>query len=137
MPVRRKKLYLILLTACVAGYIWFFYNFYQNQTNSNTTICLIKRVTNIPCPSCGTTRAIDALINGHFFQSVILNPLGLLVAVCMIIIPFWIIKDLITKKNSFLHFYLKTEVQLKKPQIAIPLILLIIINWIWNIYKEL
>ena len=39
--------------------------------------------------------------------------------------------------HTLFDFYQKTESYLKKPKIAIPLILLLIINWIWNITKGL
>jgi len=65
------------------------------------------------------------------------NPLGIFLAIIMSIAPFWILFDKITKKNTLFNFYKKTEEILKKPRYAIPLIFLVIINWIWNITKGL
>ena len=33
--------------------------------------------------------------------------------------------------------FLETETYLKRPQLAIPLVIIVIINWIWNITKGL
>jgi hypothetical protein len=53
----------------------------------------------------------------------------------MLVAPIWILIDLITKSNSMLRMYHKMEARTIK--YAVPLILLVIINWIWNITKEL
>jgi len=55
----------------------------------------------------------------------------------MIFIPFWIFFDFIFKKNSFYNFYITFENKLRKPKNYIPLIFLILLNWIWNIKKNL
>lgn len=91
----------------------------------------------IPCPSCGTTRAIEALLNGNIFQAIYYNPLGLIVLPVMLIVPWWIIYDMIFKQVSFYNLYIYIENQLKKPSIYVPSILLILILWAWNIYKIL
>ncbi len=45
------------------------------------TFCLIYRFTGFPCLTCGSTRALDALIQGALLQSLRLNPLPLLLAI--------------------------------------------------------
>ena len=138
MTNSRNKLYTILFTACVAGYIWLFF------TTSNSFVdtkifdgCLVKNITNIPCPSCGSTRSIVALIKGNFFEAITTNPVGILVALIMILTPLWIVADIVTRKQTLFDFYQIIETKLKTPQYAIPLILLVVINWIWNITKGL
>jgi len=134
----RNKLYSFLLIACLAGYIWLYYSITQNKTgNISSEVCLIKHVTNIPCPSCGSTRSVISLSQGDVIGALYLNPIGFIVAFIMLVAPFWIIADTIMKSNTLFHFYQKTEASLKKPMIGIPLILLVIINWIWNITKGL
>ena len=129
---------MFLFIACLAGYSWLYYNMNNMGTTSNTVeVCLIQQVTNIPCPSCGSTRSVISLANGDFVQALKINPLGYLVAIIMLLTPLWIIFDIATKRKTFYGFYQKMERFLKKPQFAIPLILLIIINWIWNITKAL
>ncbi|MBK8640768.1 MAG: DUF2752 domain-containing protein [Saprospiraceae bacterium] len=138
MLLDRNKLYSILLIACVAGYIWLYYSITSNVTeNKSVEVCLIKHATNIPCPSCGSTRSIISLTKGNFVEAFDLNPIGYLVALIMLISPVWIISDVIFKKNSLFKCYQIIENHLKKPKYAIPLILLVIINWFWNITKGL
>jgi len=40
-----------------------------------TPLCPLHAVTGIPCPTCGATRAVGALIQGEFGVAIILNPL--------------------------------------------------------------
>lgn len=136
MSLNRNKLYSLLLTACLVGYIWLYFSITKNSTLDRATeVCLIKQVTNIPCLSCGSTRSIISLFSGDFIGALNLNPIGYLVAFIMLVAPFWIIIDTVMRSNSLFDFFQKTETYLKKPKIAIPLILLVTINWIWNITK--
>ncbi len=138
MILDRNKLYSILFIACLAGYIWLYFSLTKKITeNKSVEVCLIKHVTNIPCPSCGSTRSVISLTKGDFIGALNFNPIGYLVAIIMLTAPIWIISDTIKKTKTLFNFYLKIETYLKRPKIAIPLILLVIINWIWNITKGL
>jgi hypothetical protein len=139
MPNKRNKLYIILVIALVTGYFWLFTGFYANyfEKDNAAEVCLIKHVTNVPCPSCGSSRSVVTLMHGDLLGSVYLNPFGLIIALIMTITPFWLAYDLITGKSTLLHFYHRTEKCLRKPAVAIPLITLVLMNWIWNITKGL
>lgn len=138
MLLYKTRLYGYLLTACIAGYIWLYYNISQTSSGSHSIqVCPIKKTTSIPCPSCGSTRAVVALMKGEILESFYINPLGILVALIMLIIPFWILIDLTTKRKSLFDFYFQIETFLKKPKVAASLLLLVVINWIWNIAKGL
>lgn len=138
MTLERNKLYILIFTACLVGYIWFYFSISKNTTeNKKVEVCLIKHITNIPCPSCGATRSIISITKGYFIEAFTINPLGYLVAFIMLISPFWIVFDIVTTRNTLFNFYRKTEIYLQKPKYAIPLGLLVIINWIWNITKGL
>jgi hypothetical protein len=139
MPISRKKLYFILIIACLAGYVWLYFNLTENLTGNTNEIgvCLIKHVTNIPCPSCGSTRSVLSLFHGNLKQAIYWNPIGILLVLIMIIVPIWIIYDYFTNKETLLKAYLKTETILKNKKIALPLIMMVMINWIWNIIKGL
>ena len=138
MTLSRNKLYLIIIIACVAGYIWLYFGLSQEYAVSMPIeVCLIKHITNIPCPSCGSTRSILSLTKGNFNEALGINPMGFLIAIIMFLSPLWIIADIATKKNTLFNFYQKIETYLKRPQLAIPVIFLVFINWIWNITKGL
>lgn len=125
-----------MFIACIAGYTWLYFVLSNEKSESKQIqVCLIKHFTNIPCPSCGSTRSIILLTKGNFIQALNVNPMGVIIAIIMLFSPIWIIADMITRKKTFFDFYLKVESYLKRPQYAIPLILLVIINWIWNIAK--
>ncbi len=138
MTLNRNKLYSILSITCLVGYIWIYLNISKGITKNNSfEVCLIKHVTNIPCPSCGSTRSVISLAKGNFYEALSINPLGLVVAIIMLLTPLWIIIDIITKSDYLFNFYNKTEFYLKNPKFAIPLVLLVISNWVWNITKGL
>jgi len=78
-----------------------------------------------------------AILHGDIHVAFYLNPLGFLIFSIMLITPFWITGDLLLKRSSFLQFYQYIEIQFKRKWIAIPAVLLVLINWIWNIKKNL
>ena len=39
------------------------------------TLCPLRRFLGIPCPTCGTTRAVAALLRGNVREALALNPL--------------------------------------------------------------
>jgi hypothetical protein len=138
VPLNRSRLYTLILSACLAGYIWLFYiSTSLHSERSPVEVCLIKRFTNIPCPSCGSTRSIFSLIHGDFQQAVYINPIGLIVAVIMLLTPIWIFVDLLLKRTTLFDLFQQTESFLKKPKVAIPIVLLMLTNWLWNITKGL
>ena len=138
MSFSRNKLYALLAVACLAGYIWLYAGLISAKPAMHSfEVCLIKHTTNIPCPSCGSTRSVIALMHGHFQDALYINPLGYIIAIIMLLTPFWIIADLARKSKTLFNFYRTIEYYLTKPKYAVPLALLIIINWIWNIKKGL
>ena len=138
MTLSSSKLYTILFIFCIAGYVWIYIGITTNLTEKKSVrVCLIKQITNIPCPSCGSTRSVISLVKGKFSDALQINPLGYVVVIIMILAPIWILMDIVIKKKTLFEFYKKMETYLKKLQFAIPLIVFVIINWIWNISKEL
>lgn len=134
----RNKLYVFMSAACAAGYIWLIINYHRSVSNSmETGVCLFKKLTGIPCPSCGSTRSVLSILNGDFAGALLWNPFGIIIMSILVLAPIWIIYDILLRKDSLFRFYNRTELILKQKRVAIPLILLVILNWIWNIYKGL
>ncbi|MCL5029672.1 MAG: DUF2752 domain-containing protein [Bacteroidetes bacterium] len=135
----KKNLYTFLLLLSLAGYIWIAWNVVDNSKKKHTAdFCLFKTVTHIPCPSCGTTRALVLLVNGQIQKSILTNPFGMLAALALVIIPLWIILDIIRNKESFLKYYKLTEqIIIKNKWISITAVTIVLLNWIWNIAKGL
>ena len=71
----RNKLYYLLTIACIAGYSWLYFSMNSNQSQQGGfEVCLIKHVTDIPCPSCGSTRSVVSLVQGNFIDALYMNP---------------------------------------------------------------
>ena len=134
--MNRNRLYLLLLLFSLAGYGWLAWNFFQ-ITPSAFTPCPFKTITGMPCPSCGTTRAILLLSQGQLTESLWLNPLGIIIGSLMVILPIWLLYDIVTKKDTLYKSYRNFENTIRLRRVAIVLILLILTNWIWNIQKGL
>jgi len=66
-----------------------------------------------------------------------MNPLGIIVAAIMAAAPFWLLYDVLLKRDTLYTAYLKTEKILTIKWVAITLTLLVLLNWAWNIHKGL
>jgi hypothetical protein len=65
------------------------------------------------------------------------NPTGILLVVLMFISPLWILYDILFFRNTFVRFYHALEERIRRKWIAIPMIALVVANWVWNIIKGL
>ncbi len=138
MRRRRNRLYVLVLSACAIGYVWLYAGMTGKKTGfAPEEVCLIKHATGVPCPSCGTTRSAVDLLNGDFLQSLYTNPFGILVIGIMFLAPLWVLWDTATGKSTFLLRYARAERWIRKPRVAVPLLVLVLANWIWNITKGL
>lgn len=135
--MNRNKLYLLVFIACTIGFIWIAFHQTQWHSHSELPLCFIKHTTSIPCPSCGTTRSINKLVSGDISSAFLINPMGILSALLLLVCPLWIIRDWFTRADSFFRFYQYMEQLIRRPIIAWPLIILVLLNWIWNINKGL
>lgn len=129
--------YWILSLLSLTSFGWIAYQLTCHQHES-IGLCLFKQVTGVACPSCGTTRSVLLLLEGQLQEGLLLNPLGLLALALLIIIPVWIVYDLALQKRSLLHVYTLAERKIQQHRsIYIPLITIIVLNWVWNIAKGL
>jgi hypothetical protein len=117
----------------VAGIIWVIFNI---TTKTETYFgCLFRKITTIPCPSCGSTRSVMCILEGKPGEAVIANPFGYIITGAMIILPLWLLIDLILWKDTLHRQYKNMERQAKRKAVYIPVIIIFIANWIWNIIK--
>lgn len=133
----RNRLYLLLAFGVVAGYCWILWFSFRRIHNHTFTPCLFKNTTGIACPSCGSTRSVLVLSQGQLTDALLLNPLGIIIALIMLIVPFWLLYDIVLKKNTLYTNFKKTEAVLRNKWVAGILIILLLINWAWNIQKGL
>lgn len=135
----RQKLY-ILLAVAATGYAWLAFNVLHISNSGNAsgvTVCLIKQVSGLPCPSCGSTRAILLLLKGDITASIQTNPLGIFVFAALNLFAFLILYELSSRKPVALSFGLRCKQLLRQPVYSIPLALGMAANWVWNIVKAL
>ena len=135
MPKRR--LYITLSIACFVGYTWLILNHFFINHTADTTLCLIKHTTGIPCPACGSTRSMLSLMDFNFTAAMYFNPIGIILAVVLITVPLGLLYDIMFKKDLVLKAYRKMETFFQQKLVAIVGICLIVANWIWNISKGL
>jgi len=132
----RNRLYVLLLAACAVGYVWLAITYNRSVSHENEPgVCLFKWLTNIPCPSCGSTRSVLSLLNGDILGALIWNPFGLILMAIVVISPAWVLYDLIRQKTTLFYFYTNTERILRRKWVALSIIFIVLLNWIWNIYK--
>lgn len=83
--------------------------------------CIFRMLTGYYCPGCGGTRALRALLRGHFLQSVYYHPLVLYLAVLVI----WWLARLVR-----CAFFGKEAGNFFRNWMAAAGILLVLVNWI-------
>jgi len=74
-------------------------------------------------------------MNGDLAGGLYWNPLGYFIFAVLLIVPFWIAYDLVLKKSTLIHSFQLFENTLRRRWVAIPAIVLILVNWVWNIVK--
>ena len=160
----RTRFYGLIIALCAAGYIWLFLGMQYDgfslagkgissvadldapgESHHSSPapkarkelpgVCLFKHATNIPCPSCGSTRSVLHILHGDLRGGLYWNPLGFILLVGLIAAPVWTAHDLLMRKNSMLLSFRRMEMWLRKWWVALPAIILMLSNWIWNLVK--
>ncbi|MFM7902045.1 MAG: DUF2752 domain-containing protein, partial [Bacteroidota bacterium] len=75
----------------ISGILWLIWNWYFGIS---ITPCVIKNLTGMPCPGCGSTRAAILALGLKFSEAAALNPLGILYACAIIVLPIWLTYDI-------------------------------------------
>jgi hypothetical protein len=134
----RKTLYPLLGLLLLAGYAWLAWNAAGGAAYGAVPAgCMFKAVMHVPCPACGTTRAILLLLHGDLSGSLLLNPFGAILFLALGVTPVWLLVDMLRNRESLYRFYMAAErVLIRKAWISVPLISLVIANWLWNISKS-
>jgi Protein of unknown function (DUF2752) len=135
----KRNLYIVLVCLSLGGYVWIGWNFLEGTAHSAIhSVCLFKEITGLPCPSCGTTRSLVLLMHGEFRESLMMNPFGMLLAVALIVIPLWVVADTLSNSESFYRRYVQMEQLLMHNKLlAVCAVVIVALNWVWNITKGL
>ncbi|MEN9371807.1 MAG: hypothetical protein RLZZ64_882 [Bacteroidota bacterium] len=134
----QKKFYFFTTSFLIIGFGWVAWNlFYFQQSSPGLEICVLKNAVGLPCPSCGTTRSVLHLLHGDLSSAILMNPIGIFVIIGMFISPFWILYDYWYAKTTLLTFYLQFIKFFSNKKFSLFVIVLVLLNWIWNIQKGL
>ncbi len=109
-------LWLVLVIAAV---------FISIKSGRHVDLCLFKRLTHVPCPTCGATRVVLSTFQGAFLQAFLFNPLIFLAGFLFFIIGI----------SRFL-FYRTVKIKFTKIErkiIWVALIVLLLANWVYVI----
>jgi len=133
MLLQKKNhfLFLLFITGCI---VWISI---QALGLFNITICPLKLLTGIPCPGCGTTRAVFAFAEGNFLEALQINPLGLLISAIIFIAAGVLFYDLIFDQIVLEKILQRTQTALKNRIFLNSILFVISVNWFWNISKDL
>jgi hypothetical protein len=65
-----------------------------------------------------------------------MNPFGILIAFIMVVCPLWLAIDIFSSGDSLWKAYNQMESFFRQRWVAIASVGLVMMNWIWNIYKD-
>jgi hypothetical protein len=86
------------------------------------------------CPSCGLTSAWIQLLSGKVVLSVYTHPWVILVVIGLIVIPIWMLIDWFLKKQTLFHVYQTALQRVHSKKVYLPLMLLVLLTWIKNLF---
>jgi hypothetical protein len=66
-----------------------------------------------------------------------MNPFGIIAFIGMVVFPFWIIYDYWNAKRTLWTYYLQFINFFSNKKFSFVVIVLVLLNWIWNIQKGL
>lgn len=94
-------------------------------------LCPFRLLIGFPCPGCGGLRAANMLLRGDVLSALYTNPLSCIVMIFFAILPFIYLYDKVANKRLVANI-LAQPWNRKITRIVFAIILL---NWVWNIYK--
>ncbi|MEI6884649.1 MAG: DUF2752 domain-containing protein [Bacteroidota bacterium] len=128
--MRRKQLYFLALILGFAGQVWIVYSYNKLQKGEEPfNTCIFKRVTTIPCPSCGTVHSIVSILHGDLRKAFTENPLGFFGILLVAVVPYWILADMALGRESFYNFFVRAEKLLKIRWVLFNILALIFVIW--------
>ena len=81
----RRSTVVVVWLLLIAGAAYLF--MFEPGRTGFFPLCPFRLLTGLPCPGCGSTRALHQLLHGHFATAFMLNPL-LLIAIPFLIWAF-------------------------------------------------
>ena len=91
--------------------------------------CAVKGITGIPCPTCGSTRAIVHLAQGDIAAALLMNPL---VSACVLGACLYFIYSLITLKPGIPRFTVVIS-ERERMVLQVGIVVALVVNWMYLI----
>jgi hypothetical protein len=92
--------------------------------------CAFKGLTGIPCPTCGSTRAVLHLSHGDILASLVFNPLT---SLCFLAAVLYFLYSLVTLAPGIPRIGLAFSVE-EKNALRIGAVMLVLMNWMYLIF---
>jgi hypothetical protein len=86
--------------------------------------CTFKKVTGLPCPSCGMTTSFSLLIHGDLINSVKANAVGTLLALFGLVFIPWSLASVVCRRTLFI-----TSMELALIKLIGTFVILMILRW--------
>lgn len=126
-----------IIIGFIIGHIYLLSSSSWMDKGTSISFCPIKTTTGLPCPSCGSTRAIVHLYHGQPAEAISINPMGVF-AILLIWILFGLsLYDLVMRKNQLTTFISALENWVSRRSIWPWVVLAVGANWVWNLTKGL
>ena len=125
-----RGFYALCLGGCLGGWLWVI----KSMTLPGLGAwrgCLFNTLLHIPCPSCGTTRGVMAILRGDPAGALTFNPLSLTAFIALSLLPLWLLADLLTRRTTLHRFASRVNTLLKRRRVFATIICLLAINWLW------
>lgn len=130
---KERKFYIIAGLFVLTGWLWFLL---PASGYNGAGVCIFRHVTGQPCPACGSTASLLLLLEGDWKGSFVTNPLAYVLAPGLFLLPVWLAYDLLSRKNSIYRSMFAFDARIRRqPLLLIPVLLPVILIWIWNIIK--
>lgn len=128
---QKRGVYLFLLSAFALGCLWLFVS--QTSMLEGFSVCIFKHIWGIPCPSCGSTHGVVALLHGNFTEALVLNPNSFIIAAGMLFVPLCALYDVLRRDDllyrSFSFFCQTTG----KTAVFVPFLVFEALVWCYKL----
>ena len=134
--IHQRKFYWLMSGGITISWLWVLYNLQYKQSNGFSP-CLFSNAVGLPCPSCGTTRGIVAILQGDLYAVSQFNALSYVAVIALVVFPIWLIADLVRNRPTIHNAYVALEhFGKRRPAFWFIILTLIAANWIWILCNQ-
>jgi len=118
----------------ITGFSWVLLNLLYDSSLS--TVCIIKNLSGLPCPTCGVTDSMVFILNGDLLSAIEANAIGAPLVLLVLTLFVIGIYNLVVRKLTVSELYTGYEIWIKKNPWKVYLgVALISMNWLWVLFK--